>query len=229
MCGICGILGRRLNATARREVVQRMMAAVAHRGPDDSALHESSGATLGHQRLSIIDLVSGRQPMASADGRHVIVYNGEIYNYLELREALVRDGVVFRTASDTEVLLELLIREGPAALRRLNGMFAFVLLDTVEDKWLMARDPLGVKPLYFTELPDEIAFGSEPKALLAHPAVRAEPSDLGGPGQEPHSYPGHDVASKKWRRSQAQHRNLRRNRRRQDHPAQRPVGFHSGG
>src|SRR5204862_1672907 len=91
-----------------------------------------------------------------------------------LRDALARDGVAFRTASDTEVLLQLLLREGTAGLRRLNGMFAFVLLDTVEDRWLMARDPLGIKPLYFAALPDELVFGSEPKALLAHPGVRAE-------------------------------------------------------
>ena len=174
MCGICGIVGRRLDADARRAVVARMMSALAHRGPDDSGLHESPGATLGHQRLSIIDLATGHQPLVSADRRYVIVYNGEIYNYLELRAALARDGVVFRTASDTEVLLELLLREGTACLRRLNGMFAFVLLDTVEDRWLMARDPIGIKPLYFTALPDELVFASEPKALLAHPGVRAE-------------------------------------------------------
>jgi asparagine synthase (glutamine-hydrolysing) len=174
MCGICGILGNRLGAPARRAAVQEMMAALAHRGPDDSGIFESDGVTLGHRRLSVIDLETGRQPMASADGRHVIVYNGEIYNYRELRSSLIQQGIALRTNSDTEVLLELLVREGPRALARLNGMFAFALLDTTDNRWLMARDPLGIKPLYYAALPDELIFGSEPKALLAHPALRAE-------------------------------------------------------
>jgi asparagine synthase (glutamine-hydrolysing) len=138
-------------------------------------MHESSGATLGHQRLSIIDLSTGHQALVSADGRYVIVYNGEIYNYLELRDAPGRDGVAFRTASDTEVLLELLVREGAAGLRRLNGMFAFVLLDTVEDRWLMARDPIGIKPLYFAAL--QTSWFSVRRPRFAHPGYA--PSSTG--------------------------------------------------
>lgn len=151
-----------------------MMDALAHRGPDDQGVYEFAEGTLGHRRLSIIDLAGGRQPMVTADGRYAIVLNGEIYNYLELKAELAREGAVFRTASDTEVLLELLARRGAAALSKVNGMFAFAFIDVAEGRWLLARDPVGIKPLYFAALQDELVFASEAKALFAHPGVRRE-------------------------------------------------------
>ena len=146
---------------------------LAHRGPDDQGMHVERGAVLGHRRLAIIDVEHGRQPMQSEDRRYTLLLNGEIYNYLELREELAREGARFRTASDTEVLLEILARHGEAALSRLNGMFAFALFDGDSGEWLLARDPLGIKPLYYSELRDEVVFASEIKALLAHPGIEA--------------------------------------------------------
>jgi asparagine synthase (glutamine-hydrolysing) len=174
MCGIGGVIGQALGAARRREVVERMMQRLVHRGPDDAGLFESAMFTLGHRRLAIIDVETGHQPMLSADGRYALTFNGEIYNYLELREELRRDGALFRTHSDTEVLLESLIREGASALQRLNGMFAFAFVDTHKNEWLLVRDPLGIKPLYYAALEDEIVFASEVKAILAHPRIRAE-------------------------------------------------------
>ena len=173
MCGICGILGKARGDAARRELVTQMMARLVHRGPDDSGLFESAEGALGHRRLSVIDLKTGHQPMLSPDGRYALVYNGELYNYLELRDELRGAGVVFRSTSDTEVLLHLLMREGATALKRLNGMFAFAFLDTQDKRWLLARDPFGIKPLYYATLPDEIVFASEIKAILVHPGMRA--------------------------------------------------------
>jgi asparagine synthase (glutamine-hydrolysing) len=150
-----------------------MMDRLAHRGPDDDGMHVDHGCAFGHRRLSIIDVEHGRQPMQSKDRRFTLMLNGEIYNYLELREELVREGARFRTSSDTEVLLQVLIRDGESALARLNGMFAFALHDGVSGEWLLARDPLGIKPLYYSALRDEIVFASEIKALLAHPEIKA--------------------------------------------------------
>jgi asparagine synthase (glutamine-hydrolysing) len=173
MCGIGGTFGEGPPSARSRAIVGRMMAAVAHRGPDDSGLFESGGATLGHQRLSIIDLHTGHQPMVTADGRFAIVFNGEIYNYVELRRDLEAAGHRFRTTSDTEVLLTLLATQGPAALARLNGMYAFAFVDTTTQRWLLARDPFGIKPLYFGVLGSELVFASEPKAILTHPDCHA--------------------------------------------------------
>lgn len=172
MCGIAGIVGTARDAIERRTIVARMIERLVHRGPDDSGLYETRDACFGHRRLAIIDIEHGRQPMVSEDGRHVLVFNGEIYNYLELRQQLTQRGEQFRTFSDTEVLLRLLVREGAAAIGRLNGMFAFALHDSVTGEWLLARDHLGVKPLYYTSGGSgEIVFASEIKALLAHPDV----------------------------------------------------------
>jgi asparagine synthase (glutamine-hydrolysing) len=179
MCGICGILGNAGSVADARQAVSRMMELLAHRGPDGEGLVETPGAVLGHRRLAIIDLEHGAQPMASPDGRHVLVFNGEIYNYIELRNALTAAGVAFRTASDTEVLLQMLIRHGPAALSQLNGMFAFAFVDRQTGEWLIARDPFGIKPLYYAQLDGAIAFASEIKALFVHPGIRPEPDWAG--------------------------------------------------
>lgn len=145
-----------------------MLHTVAHRGPDGEGIFSHAGATVGHRRLAIIDVERGLQPIHSQDNRYTLVYNGEIYNYRALREELSSDGFRFRTESDTEVLLELLIRHKENALTRLNGMFAFAFLDHHDGSWLIARDPLGIKPLYYTQFGDQFAFASEIKALLCH-------------------------------------------------------------
>ena len=158
MCGIAGIVG----TTAPRDAIDRMTERLRHRGPDDGGTWESKGIRLGHRRLSIIDLSpAGRQPMTIGD--HSIVYNGEIYNYLELRKEL--DGP-FQSNSDTEVLLRLYARDGARCVERLRGMFAFAIWDDRRRVLFAARDRLGIKPFYYRELPDGLAFASELKALL---------------------------------------------------------------
>jgi asparagine synthase (glutamine-hydrolysing) len=170
MCGIAGIVhfdGRE----PRRELLERMASTIRHRGPDDAGVFTEGGVGLAHRRLSIIDLTSGHQPM-SADGV-TIVFNGEIYNYIELRAELVRRGHQFRTTSDTEVLLHMYLEHGPDCVARLNGMFAFVLYDPNQRRLLAARDHFGIKPLYFYRTPQLFLFASEIKALLAHDEVKA--------------------------------------------------------
>lgn len=172
MCGIVGIHG--LQEPAWIEAMNR---AIVHRGPDDDGLYvdRAAGLALAMRRLSILDLAGGAQPMRSADGRYVIVYNGEIYNAPELRRELEGAGERFATDhSDTEVLLRLLMREGEACLERLNGMFAFAFYDSVERKLLCARDRLGIKPFYYTLDGGRFAFASELKALLELPFVRRD-------------------------------------------------------
>ena len=146
---------------------------LAHRGPDGSGVWTASGVGLGHRRLSIIDLEGSPQPMHSRDGRATIVFNGEIYNYRQLRAELSESGAHFQTDGDTEVILAAWQRWGPDCLRRLNGMFVFAIYDHVEKSLFLARDRLGVKPLFTAELSDgSLAFASELKGLLAHPLLR---------------------------------------------------------
>ncbi|HTK56221.1 MAG TPA: asparagine synthase (glutamine-hydrolyzing), partial [Gemmatimonadales bacterium] len=163
MCGLAGYVGG-FTEQALREAGER----IAHRGPDDTGLYTNEvGVGLVHRRLSIIDLSPlGAQPMASPDGRVVIVFNGEIYNYRELRDELHARGVSFRGHSDTEVLLHLYLAEGDGALARLNGIFAFALWDGRDGTMLVARDALGVKPLYYAVCDRGVAFASEIKGLL---------------------------------------------------------------
>lgn len=173
MCGIFGWIG-----AAPRDVypvVDSISELLHHRGPDDKGYESGAGWGFGFRRLSILDLSPlGHQPMHSPDGRFVLVFNGEIYNYVELREALERAGEEFRSGSDTEVLLRLLMYHGPDALQKLNGMFALAFIDTHERKFLIARDRLGVKPLYYHTPPGSLRFGSELKALLAWPDAPRE-------------------------------------------------------
>lgn len=155
-------------------VLEAMLARIAHRGPDgEGKIHIPGQALFGHRRLSIIDIEHGAQPMCSGDKRYTLIFNGEIYNYLELRQSLIQQGQHFATFSDTEVLLKLLIQAGPKAINRLNGMFAFVFHDRESNFWIAARDPFGIKPLYYTSVDDELLFASEIKALLAHPELKA--------------------------------------------------------
>ncbi len=168
MCGIAGLLSTRAGARDL-DLAAALDRALAHRGPDDAGLWREGGITLVHRRLAIQDLSpGGHQPMASACGRWVLVFNGEIYNQLELRRQLEALGHRFRSGGDTEVLLEMLIRYGTAALGRLRGMYAFCLWDRQQRLALLARDPYGIKPLYLHHGPGgELLFASELRALLA--------------------------------------------------------------
>jgi asparagine synthase (glutamine-hydrolysing) len=167
MCGIAGIFRPSTGAPGDAEAVARMLTAQIHRGPDGDGLFQDSRAVLGHRRLSIIDLsADGRQPMSNEDGSIHVTFNGEIYNYRELRSELLKAGHVFRSHTDTEVLLHGYEQWGIAGLlERLRGMFAFALYD-VRRGLILARDRLGIKPLYYHAAPDYIVFASEVKALL---------------------------------------------------------------
>ena len=175
MCGICGIVGPSTSHPTSRSVVRDMMDILHHRGPDDEGLIVGENFVFGHKRLAIIDLEYGAQPMQSDDELITLIYNGEIYNYLELRQELIRKGVRFKTFSDTEVLLRLYENEGPGCVERLNGMFAFAIFDSRNNLFFAARDHFGIKPLYYSFLQDEgLIFASEIKALLQHPEIKAE-------------------------------------------------------
>ena len=141
---------------------------MVHRGPDGAGVWTGPGVGLGHRRLSIIDVAGSPQPMASSDGRAMLTFNGEIYNYRELREELRATGAVFHTDGDSEVILAAWQRWGPDCVTRLHGMFAFAIYDVAERTLFLARDRLGVKPLFYARLSDgSIAFASELKGLLA--------------------------------------------------------------
>jgi asparagine synthase (glutamine-hydrolysing) len=177
MCGIAGLFHLDVPKPVEARRVQAMADVQAHRGPDGSGVWTGPGVGLGHRRLAIIDLATGDQPMVSADGRLALTYNGEIYNFREVRAQLEPLGHVFRTESDTEVILAAWRQWGPDCLSRFNGMFAFALFDADLDALFLARDRLGVKPLHYALLPDgALIFASELKGLLAHPLLRREPS-----------------------------------------------------
>lgn len=170
MCGIATIHSSTISLTKNLGDITAMMNALRHRGPDGEGVHEVAGQILmGHRRLAIIDQAGGQQPMLSPDGRFSLVFNGEIYNYLELRQDLQRKGIAFKTFSDSEVLLQMLIVKGVEGLAELNGMYAFVFHDRQANSWIAARDPLGIKPLYYFQSKDLLLFASEIKGLLAHP------------------------------------------------------------
>ena len=175
MCGISGLYHLTTPKPVDPARAERMCDAMVHRGPDGAGVWTAPGVGLGHRRLSIIDLAGSPQPMHAADGRAVIVFNGEIYNYRELRAELAGLGAVFRTDGDTEVILAAWQQWGPDCLSRLHGMFAFALYDVGQRSLFLARDRLGVKPLFFAPLSDgSLAFASELKGLLAHPLLRRE-------------------------------------------------------
>ena len=179
MCGIAGIFHCGTIKPVDPARVERMSNALAHRGPDGSGVWTAPGVGLGHRRLSIIDIAGSPQPMHSADGRAVLVYNGEIYNYRELRRELSGLGAQFRTEGDSEVILAAYQQWGVDCLRRFNGMFAFAIYDGERRELFLARDRLGVKPLYMASLSDgSLAFASELKGLLAHPLLRREVDPL---------------------------------------------------
>ena len=171
MCGIAGIYSYRDSAPpVDREELLRIREAMIRRGPDGAGLWISDDQRIGlaHRRLAIIDLSdAGAQPMFSADGQLCITFNGEIYNYRELRRELEARGCVFRSHSDTEVLLHLYAERGPEMVHALRGMFAFGIWDERQQELFLARDPLGIKPLYYSRTQGHLRFASTPQALLA--------------------------------------------------------------
>ncbi|HTV21934.1 MAG TPA: asparagine synthase (glutamine-hydrolyzing), partial [Polyangiaceae bacterium] len=165
MCGIAGI-ARASRAPVERETVERMCAAQAHRGPDARGLHIDEGIGLGIQRLRVVDLVTGDQPIHNEDRSVTVVLNGEIYNFGELRRRLRASGHQFATDGDTEVIVHLYEEHGPACVRELHGMFAFALWDERRGQLLLARDRVGKKPLFYCERPGALSFASELTALM---------------------------------------------------------------
>jgi len=173
MCGISGIVSLQGNRVDAAELAP-MIAALAHRGPDENGVFTRDGVGLAHARLSIIDLKGGQQPMSIDDGRLWITFNGEIFNYIELREDLIKKGHRFSTRSDTEVILHLYQEEGEDCVRRLNGQWSFAIWDTKERKLFVSRDRVGVRPLFYTQTSNRFLFASEIKALFTHAEVRRE-------------------------------------------------------
>ena len=174
MCGISGKLNFEQAAPVDASLIRAMLETIRHRGPDDEGVYLGSQVGLGHRRLSIIDLKSGHQPLSNEDGTIWIVFNGEIYNFRELRASLLSKGHVFRTHSDTEVIVHLYEEFGPQCLEKLRGMFAFAIWDERTKTLFLARDRVGIKPLYYCETGKSLVFASEIKAVLADPAVPRE-------------------------------------------------------
>ena len=167
MCGICGFTGN------DSELLRAMNASISHRGPDGDGFYEDRGISLGHRRLKIIDLSEkGKQPMGNSDGSIWLTFNGEIYNYKELREGLLKKGYRFNSATDTEVIVYAYQEYGEKCVELFDGMFAFALWDAKQKKLLLARDPLGKKPLYYSVVGGQIFFASEIKALLENPELK---------------------------------------------------------
>lgn len=179
MCGICGFIKPDLPDKVDEHIIKRMTRVLAHRGPDDEGIFHKDNVFLGHRRLAVIDLKTGHQPMTNEDGRVVVVFNGEIYNYKVLRDQLTSKGHSFRTRSDTEVLLHLWEEERVMGTGRLNGMFAYAIWDFRDRTLFLARDRMGKKPLYWTIISGEVIFASEIRALLVHPSVAKDIEPLG--------------------------------------------------
>src|ERR1700722_9573423 len=188
MCGIAGMASRRIES-ARGVATERMVAAIAHRGPDSHGVQDVGHCVLGNTRLAIVDLsVRGRQPMCNADASVWITYNGECYNADESRKYLVSRGHHFRSMTDTEVVLHMYEEFGDQCARNLRGMFAFAIWDSRTQKLVLVRDRLGIKPLYYALTPERIIFASEIKALLASGLV---PRKLDGAGVRAYLELGH--------------------------------------
>jgi len=174
MCGICGVFNMRKDAPVPEDVLRDMNARITHRGPDDSGTYIDRFIGFGHRRLSIIDVAHGKQPLSNEDGSVWVTYNGEIYNFKELREELLRKGHSFRTECDTEVIVHAYEEYGPDCVSKFNGIFAFALWDRKKELLFLARDRLGVKPLHFAITDSWFVFASEIKAILEHPQINAE-------------------------------------------------------
>jgi asparagine synthase (glutamine-hydrolysing) len=173
MCGIAGIVKQNAGKVDP-DLLTRMVKRLAHRGPDAHGVYTSNKAGLAHARLSIIDLEGGSQPMSTVDGRYHISFNGEIFNYVELREELIGKGHIFTTRSDTEVILHLYQEEGECCVNRLNGQWAFAIWDSLQEKLFASRDRMGVRPFFYTRTKDSFIFASEIKAIFESNDVSRE-------------------------------------------------------
>jgi asparagine synthase (glutamine-hydrolysing) len=174
MCGIVGYFGAVPGEMSARSLLGRMTQKIIHRGPDEQGMHSDHGGGLGHARLSIIDLSGGQQPMSNEDESIWVTFNGEIFNYVELNERLARRGHRFRTKSDTETILHQYEEDGSDCVKAFNGDFAFAIWDKRKHRLILARDRMGVRPVYYTFVGKTLVFASEMKALLAVPGVEAE-------------------------------------------------------
>ena len=166
MCGIFGVINKRID----KELAKKCLDTIVHRGPDAEGLWQEEAVTLGHRRLAILDLSEkGKQPMSYCDGRYMLIFNGEIYNFIEIRNELIKHGYSFSSDSDSEVILASFDKWGEDCVNKFNGMWAFLIYDRKNKKTFISRDRFGVKPLYYTKLSDEenaYAFGSEMKTLM---------------------------------------------------------------
>ena len=173
MCGICGVLnfdGKEVSPV----LLKKMTDSIAHRGPDGEGWYRDKGLGFGHRRLAIVDLSPlGHQPMVAPDNRYVLTYNGEVYNFLEIRAELVARGHLFRSKTDSEVVLHAWAEWGSECVNRFNGMFAFAIWDSLEENLFLVRDRYGIKPLYYAQVANSVIFGSEQRAIREHPAVVA--------------------------------------------------------
>jgi asparagine synthase (glutamine-hydrolysing) len=174
MCGIVGIYMSGDTLQSPENLLQRMLARIQYRGPDESGIYINNRVALGSVRLSIIDLQSGQQPLSTADGKYWIVFNGEIFNYIELKADLKRLGYSFRTESDTEVLLNAYLEYGSDCPNKLNGQFVFAIWNNEKKELFIARDRVGIRPLFYTQTQNAFLFGSEIKILFEHPDVETE-------------------------------------------------------
>ena len=173
MCGITGVMQFRDGARVEPETLRQMCAAMVHRGPDDEGIYIAGSVGIGMRRLSIVDLATGHQPLSNEDGTVWIVFNGEIYNHAALREKLQSRGHQYRTHSDTETIVHLYEEYGPDCVRHLRGMFAFAIWDARRQRLFIARDRLGIKPLYYQLTSQQMVFGSEIKVIFAYPGTGA--------------------------------------------------------
>ena len=171
MCGIVGFCSHRGD---KEYIINEQLKTLLHRGPDDQRIYIGKNIAFGHSRLAIIDINHAQQPMESFDERYILIFNGEIYNYLELRQHLVSRGMQFKTHSDTEVLLNMYVVYGKECVAKLNGMFAFAIYDKQADSLFLARDHFGIKPLYYTYKNNDFIFASEVKSILKYPDIKAE-------------------------------------------------------
>jgi asparagine synthase (glutamine-hydrolysing) len=178
MCGIAGFYRLPVAPEERRGLLARMLEAIAHRGPDGNGAYVDGDVGLAHARLSIIDVGGGHQPMCNEDGTVWITFNGEVFNYVELRTELIARGHTFKTNSDTEVIVHLYEERGPDCVQALNGDFAFAIWDARRQRLVLARDRAGVRPLYYAVRDGAVAFASEVKALLEVPGISAEPDPI---------------------------------------------------
>lgn len=197
MCGIAGWIDRERDLTRELPVLEKMRESLAHRGPDAAGMWVSPAAALVHRRLIVVDPQGGEQPMVRRRGERccVITYNGELYNTRELRRELEALGHVFRGYSDTEVLLASYVEWGRECVARLNGIFAFAIWDEADQSLFLARDRLGVKPLFYCRQGNAFLFGSELKALLAHPHGQAR-DRCRRPGRNPGHGPRSDAGAR---------------------------------